>query len=1187
MVLITSLSLTAAVGTSGTYGDSSAPGSTGTRVTAPRQSYILGADISSAPERIDDGAVFVDTDGIQKNLLELLQNHGFNYVRLRTFVDPMARYGYASAEGEWCSGKAQAYCDTKHTVAFARQVKAAGMGLLLDLHYSDTWADPQKQVIPESWRSLSSAQELAAQVKAYTSDVVQALCDANACPDMVQVGNEITPGFLIHVPTAATDCFGNNSVVNTALNGSTKDWDTFATLLRAGIAGVREVDGSIRIMLHIENTEDPDGIIAWVHNAQQRDVQFDILGLSAYVKWQGPSRKWRSTMQRLATELPDLAFSIVEYNPKPLLVNEIMLELPDERGLGTFVWEPLQSGAWGKALFTDHGSTFTAKKAAFAVFDQLRDDIGLSATRRASAGGIDGEWIAEIDTPFGVFDYTFDLTVDGATLTGFVTGPISKNAISKGSVRDGELSFDEAVEFGGRSIRLVYTGKLVGEELHLTREVVGFDTQEVIARRPGAPEPVVGPYPFQNPDLPLEERAANIVSLMTLEEKVACLGTRPRVRRLGIRGAGHVEGLHGLAMGGPGGWGRPQPIPTTTFPQSIGLGMTWNPELLRRAARAEGIETRYIYQRYHRGGLVVRAPNADLGRDPRWGRTEECYGEDPFFNGTMSTAYVRGLQGDDPHYWLTAALLKHFLANSNENDRGSSSSNFDQRLLLEYYSVPFRMAFVEGGSRAFMAAYNAINGTPATVHPILRELTQRRWGVDGIICTDGGALTQLLTDHKAFATPEEAAAAAVKAGINQFLDRFRPGVQAALDKQLLTESDLDAVVKGVMRVMIRLGLLDPPERVPWSKLGEGPAPWESAEHHALAREVTQQSIVLLKNEGGLLPLDAEQLTSVAVVGPRANEVLLDWYSGTPPYTVTPLAGIRAKLDGKVELREEKEETLKAAVEAARGADVAIVVIGSHPTCNAGWEECPEPGEGKEAVDRKTIALAPSQVELVGRVLEVNPRTVVVLKASFPYAIAWIQEHAPVILHMAHNSQEEGNALADVIFGDVNPAGRLVQTWPRSDDQLPPMMDYDIRKGRTYMYFDGEPLYPYGFGLSYTTFAYKNLRTNVAQLSPTGSVDVSVDVTNTGKRAGEEVVQLYVAYPDSQVSRPRRELRGFQRVALEAGATRTVTMPLAARRLEYWDVEAQDFVVEPGRIRLAVGASSADLRLEQTIGVTAE
>jgi len=404
-------------------------------------------------------------------------------------------------------------------------------------------------------------------------------------------------------------------------------------------------------------------------------------------------------------------------------------------------------------------------------------------------------------------------------------------------------------------------------------------------------------YPFQNTDLPTEDRITNLLSLMTLDEKVNCLGTNPTIARLGVKGTGHVEGLHGLAMGLPGGWGRKTPAPTTIFPQSIGMAETWDPELLKQAAEIEAYETRYLFQneKYHKGGLVVRAPNADIGRDPRWGRTEECYGEDAFFNGTMAVAYIKGLQGNDSKYWTTAALMKHFLANSNENGRDSSSSDFDERLFREYYSLPFRMGVEEGGSRAYMASYNRVNGIPQAVNPMLKKVTVDEWGENGIICTDGGAYQMLVTAHKYYPTLAEAAAGCIKAGINQFLDTYKPGTQEALNKKLITESDIDQDLRGVFRVMIKLGQLDPPEKVPYSTLGSGPEPWLSRKNRDFVRLITQKSIVLLKNNNNLLPLDKNKIKSIAVVGPRSAEVLQDWYSGTPGYSVSILEGIKNKV----------------------------------------------------------------------------------------------------------------------------------------------------------------------------------------------------------------------------------------------------------------------------------------------------
>ena len=704
-----------------------------------------------------------------------------------------------------------------------------------------------------------------------------------------------------------------------------------------------------------------------------------------------------------------------------------------------------------------------------------------------------------------------------------------------------------------------------------------------------------GGYPFQDPALGAEERITDLIGRMTLAEKIDCLANRAAVPRLGVKGSPHIEGYHGVAQGGPSNWGRRNPTATTQFPQAYGLGSTWDPELVRRVAAQEAREARYLYQsaRYDRSGIIVRAPNADLARDPRWGRTEEVYGEDPYLVGTLATAFTRGLQGDDPRYWTAAALLKHFLANSNEDLRTSSSSNFDERLWREYYAKPFEMAVREGGSRALMAAYNAVNGTPAHVHPMLRDIVMKEWGVDGIICTDGSGLRLLVTDHKAFPDLPAAAAACLKAGINHFLDQHREPVTEAVKRGLVTEAEIDQALRGLFRVSIRLGLLDPPERVPAASIGApgDPEPWAQPETRALVREVTRRSIVLLKNSAGLLPLDRSKVRSVAVVGPLANQVLLDWYSGTPPYTVTPRDGIE-RAAGSPPAGASRVgmnwvgDTGDAAVELARRQDAAIVCIGSHPEGNAGWALVSSSSEGKEAVDRQAITLPPGQEEFIRRVYEANPRTVVVLITSFPVALPWAAVNASTILHVTHNSQELGNALADVLFGDADPGGRLVQTWPKSLDQLPPMMDYDIRHGRTYMYFRGEPQYAFGHGLSYTTFAWDRLRTSAASMARTGAIEVAVDVRNTGARAGDEVVQLYVRYPDSKVERPLKQLRGFARATLKPGESRTVTLRLAAADLAYWDAARHAWTIEPGRVELMVGRSSADadLTLKQMVTV---
>jgi beta-glucosidase len=708
---------------------------------------------------------------------------------------------------------------------------------------------------------------------------------------------------------------------------------------------------------------------------------------------------------------------------------------------------------------------------------------------------------------------------------------------------------------------------------------------------------------YADKDAPVEVRIDDLLKKMTLDEKIDAFSTNPTIPRLGVVGTGHVEGLHGLALGGPGGWeGRNQTvIPTTQFPQSRGLGQTWDPALLTLAAAQEAYETRFAFGKYHRGGLVMRAPNADLSRDPRWGRSEESYGEDPFLVGTLATAYSKGLQGDGK-YWTSASLLKHFLANSNEDGRDGSSSDFDMRLFQEYYSVPFRMAIEIGHANAMMTSYNSWNKVPMTANPVLRDVVTKDWHFDGILCTDAGALTNMVKASHTYSTIAEATAAAVHAGINQFLDNYKDGMKEALAKGMLSEADLDRNLRGVFRVMIRLGMLDPNPSVPLAQIGfddTGPDPWTLKAPHDLARKVTDESIVLLKNDRPappaglpanakippqalLLPLNAAKLESIAVIGPLADRVALDWYSGTPPDTVTPLAGIRERAGSGVRVSYADGSNLATAATVARHADVAIVIIGNHPTCDAGWNKCPVASDGKEAIDRKSLTL--EQEEIAKAVFAANPRTIVVLQASFPFATSWTQANIPAILEMTHNSEEQGAALADVLFGAYNPAGRLTQTWVRSLADLPPMMDYNLRNGRTYLYNARPVLYPFGFGLSYTTFEYKSIKLSEPTLRNGGTVNVKVEVRNTGRRDGDEVVQLYIRHLNSAVARPREELKGFARVAIKAGETKNVTFALAAKDLAYWDQTSSAWVLEPDQVDVMAGGSSASLPVDETLQI---
>jgi beta-glucosidase len=698
-------------------------------------------------------------------------------------------------------------------------------------------------------------------------------------------------------------------------------------------------------------------------------------------------------------------------------------------------------------------------------------------------------------------------------------------------------------------------------------------------------------FPFRDPALGDEQRIADLLGRLTLEEKIDLMSDHPRISRLGLVFSGQVEGLHGLALGGPAGWGGRgrQPVPTTTFPQEKGLGATWDPDLLTKIGALEGFEARYYYQNavFDRGGVVVRAPNADLSRDPRWGRTEESYGEDPFHVGTLTVAFARGLQGPDPKHWQAASLMKHFLANENEDGRTHSSSDFDERLFREYYSVPFRMGFEQGDVRAVMAAYNSWNGIPMMIHPVLKQVMINEWGNDGLICTDGGALGLLISSHKTFADKEHGAAAAVQAGINHFLDTYKDDLRQAVRDGLITEDQIDASLKNLLRLYLRLGEMDPPGVDPYESIGRKTGgelpPWERDSSKALARLATDESIVLLKNQYSMLPLDRARLKAIAVIGPWTDQVLQDWYSGTWPYSVSILDGIRQAAGEDVKVLFADGSNQDEAARMAKQADVAIVVVGNHPECNAGWDQCPTASNGKEDVDRKTITL--EQESLVKEVFAANPHTIEVLRSSFPYAIVWSQQNLPAILHMTHNSQEEGHGLADVLFGDYSPAGRLTQTWPAGDAQLLPIMDYNLLHGRTYLFDKDKPLYPFGFGLSYTTFAYEAINVSSPTLTGDGSIHLTVKVRNTGGRASDEVVQVYVQHLGSAVTRPQLELKGFSRVRLEAGTEKDVGLDLNAHDLAYWDSSTHVWRVEKEQVRVLAGGASDKLPVHADVQIT--
>ena len=708
-------------------------------------------------------------------------------------------------------------------------------------------------------------------------------------------------------------------------------------------------------------------------------------------------------------------------------------------------------------------------------------------------------------------------------------------------------------------------------------------------------------YPFQNPNLPDEERIDNLLSLMTLEEKIVTF-TGAGIPRLGIPDPGSSEAIHGLVRGGstdlegfvrnsqlenakiPQRNAGPALVHSTAFPQGYGLGETWDRDILKMVGEVMSVEARYHSWKTGRNCLVLWAPNADLGRDPRWGRTEECFGEDPYLVGKLAAEEIKGMQGDDSKYWRTATVMKHFLANSNEDGRTYTSSDFDEALFRDYYSYGFWKGVVEGGSRSLMTAYNKYNGIPCSTNDFIHEILIGEWGMDGQILNDGSALSLLVSDHKWAADKKEAVAMTVEAGITRILDRFTDEMLAAVKEGMLSEEVVDRNTRFNLRTMLRLGLLDDSDANPYKDMGfTDVAPWETDENKAKALLAAQKSVVLLKNEGDLLPLDKSKVKKIAVFGNRAESVLKDWYGALPTYTVTALQGIRDAVEGTdVEVRYQKWDSDGEAQKLAQWADVAIVCVGNHPMTSPDWkwEKIQAPwgegnvaGDGREAVDRRSLELETE--DLIKVVWKANPNTVVALISSFPYAIDWTQDNVPAIVHMAQSGQELGNALADVIFGDYNPAGRTTQVWVRDILELPNMLDYDIRNGRTYMYYKGEPLYPFGHGLSYTAYDYSDLKVRRCD----DGVKVSFNLENVGDRDGEEVVQVYVRFPGDDAA---KRLRGFDRVAVPHGKTVKVEIHIPEDDLKLWNMSDHAFVMSHGNYRFEVGASSADIRMKSSL-----
>lgn len=790
----------------------------------------------------------------------------------------------------------------------------------------------------------------------------------------------------------------------------------------------------------------------------------------------------------------------------------------------------------------------------------------------------------------------------------------------------------------------------------------------------------------------VSERIDWLLSAMTLEEKLSWLASEtPDLERLGIPGfAVGGEAAHGVEARNDQGVRR-TPEVTTSFPQPIGMSASWDVELIKRAGEVTGTEARVLYHRHPNRGLSRWAPTVDLERDPRWGRTEEGYGEDPVLTGAMAGAYIKGMQGEDALYIRTAATLKHFYGNNTEEGRGWKSSSIDPRNKYELYLEPFRRCIEDAGAEGVMTAYNKINGTAGILNPEVTDILKKEYGLKHVV-GDGAAMGLVVTLHHCFGQHAETIAEALNAGVDGMSDDpklVEAAAKEAYELGLLTETDVDRAIRCMMDTKIRLGIYDREKQNPFDFVTEENL--DSAENREVCKQLSRESIVLLKNENHLLPLDRSMDTEkMALIGPLADAWYQDWYGGTPPYKKTLRQGLlelqnqvipyadgldrviftyngkgleiseeenlcvaeepevfikeywgegsytfrsertgkymnlqidesggQENVKGRIAVQKEEafdwfvleifhmnegedgcvmltdrfhyplliqadgsvisadaeegspikmeviESGVQKAVELAKGKQVVVLAAGCNPMINA-----------KEEIDRKTLALPEEQQALIHEVSKVNPNVVLVLFTNYPYSIVEEEKEVPAIITSATGSQDMGTAMAEAIFGICAPAGRLNMTWYQDESQLPDIDDYDIIKGkRTYRYFEGEVLYPFGYGKTYTTFRYENL---TVKLMNQKNLAVTLTVQNVGNVTSDEVVQIYGKAPASRVKKPRKQLLAFARIKdVKAGEKREVTFRIPTAELRFYDVISQSLMVEEGTYQIFAGASSAD------------
>ena len=705
---------------------------------------------------------------------------------------------------------------------------------------------------------------------------------------------------------------------------------------------------------------------------------------------------------------------------------------------------------------------------------------------------------------------------------------------------------------------------------------------------------------YSDLSLDFETRATDLVKQMTLDEKISQLGnSSPAIKRLGILEYNWWnECLHGVARSGI----------ATVFPQAIGMAATFDSNMINQVANVISDEARAKHQESLRKkdygmytGLTFWSPNINIFRDPRWGRGQETYGEDPYLTGQMGIQFVKGLQGNDPKYLKLVATAKHFAVhNGPEPERHSFNVTPNTRDLWETYLPAFEDLMVDAKAYSIMSAYNRVDGESASASWLLLEdILRNKWGFEGYVVSDCGAIRDIYANHKIVKTPEEAAAIGIRKGCDLNCgDVYQNALKRGVELGFIDEDEINLSVYRLILARMKLGMFDPIDMVLYAQI-----PFEvnnSKSHDEMALKMAQKSMTLLKNNG-LLPLNKKKIKKIAVVGPNAHNIdaLRGNYYGTASNPITVINGIKNAVGTDVEVTFSKgvsivknEKTVdstlsKVTLEEVRNADVAIFVGGLDATWE-GEEMADRNGvEGFLGGDRTKIELPKIQIDALKAMKKTGTPIVFVLMAGSAIAFDGLDKELEAILMSWYPGQRGGDAIADVLFGNYNPAGRLPVTFYSSTNELPDFKDYNMRagKGFTYRYYNGDALYPFGHGLSYTKFKYSDLQIDKTKLNSSDTFTVSVRVLNNGNLDGEEVVQLYIKDVESDKWMAKKQLRKFERIGLKRGESKTIKFNLeASEDLRYYDAMYRKYMVEPGSFEIQIGASSEDIRLKQIISI---